>query len=227
MKPFHLIIEPGAPFVIPLHPIHLDGMLAYCIGSRWDVTDQCDIHERLKQCLAYDEDLGVFKASAMRMLVTPEAGVTIGSIQRVDDLRNKLTAERFDSRQKTLVLNGGPTKKRLTQRKTYYSPFVHFSGVGHVDQVVSLLRYHLPGLGVDARTSAAGEIRNIRALPGEFNYTEQGRAVRNLPIQVAERFGLSDPEPVALHPPYYNQASVMGFAPDRVNIKAFHDYQQR
>ncbi len=224
MTPFHLILEPGTPFVIPHDAVQLDALLYYCIGSRWDIDDPAGVIERMKDYLAFDDDVGVFKASAMTLLVTPDEGVSLGSIQRADDLRNKLTRDLFDTKVKSVVINGGPTKKRLTQRQTYFAPFIHFQGVGDGEAIRQLLMNHLPGIGTDARTASSGEIVNARVLPGEFSYIEGDKALRRLPLGYGQTHGLKNPEPVSLVPPYYQKAQMLGFAPDRVMVKPLSQY---
>ena len=224
MKPFHLILEPGTPFVIPNDAIQLDALLYYCVGSRWDISEPTAVIERMKDYLEFDEVLGVFKASAMTMLVTPDEGVSLGSIQRADDLRNKLTREIFAAKNKSIVLAGGPTKKRLTQRQNYFSPYVHFQGVGDGEAIRQLLMQHLPGIGTDARTASSGEIVSARVIPGDFSYTDNGKALRRLPLNYGQQFGLKNPEPVGLVPPYYHKEQVQGFAPDRIIVKALSHY---
>lgn len=226
MKPFHLLIEPGTPFVIPPYAIHLDGLLSYCIGSRWNVNDAGLVIERMKQVIEFDAELGVFKASAMTMVVSADVGVTVGSIQRADDLRNKLTRDLMDTKLKSIVVNGGPTKKRLTVRQTHYAPFVHFSGVGDAEAVRDLLLNHLPGIGADARTSAGGELQSIKIIEGQFTYAKNGKPLRNLPLSCGSQYGLQDPEPVGLIPPYYECTKVAGFTPDRVMIKTIKNFAE-
>lgn len=224
MTPFHLIIEPGTPFVIPNDAIQLDALLYYCIGSRWDISEPAAVIECMREYLAFDEEIGVFKASAMTMLVTPEEGVSLGSIQRVDDLRNKLTREIFAAKNKSIVLAGGPTKKRLTQRQSYFAPYLHFHGVGDGGAIRQLLMQHLPGIGTDARTASSGEFISARVIPGDFSYVEDGKALRRLPLKYGQQLGLKNPEPVCLTPPYYHKEQVLGFAPDRIIVKSLSHY---
>jgi hypothetical protein len=222
LEPFSLILEMGTPFCMPDHPIHLDGLVAYCIGSRWDMSKYDDINEKMKEFIEFDDDLGVFKASVMTMLVTEDIGITTGGIHRPDGLKDKFISEHV-SHKKAIITNGGPTKRRFTRRATYFSPFVKFRGVGDGQVIANLMMNHLPGIGSDARTSGAGEIVGIRVIPeDDFTLVTNGLPVRNMPVSNTWEVGIAEsPYPVRLIPPYKLSKEILGFGPERVCVELF------
>lgn len=221
-EPFTLILEMGTPFCMPDNAIHLDALVAYCVGSRWDISAADGVEEKIKEFIEFDEEYGVFKASAMTMLVTEDIGVTTGGIHRPDNLRNKMTSDLFQHK-KSIVLNGGPTKRRYTRRGTYFCPFVKFSGVGDSGAISKLLENHLPGIGSDARTSGGGEIIGIRALKEEsFEYLKGDLPTRNIPASLNIKIESKEvPYPVRLRPPYMTSKEVNGFKAERVCVELF------
>jgi CRISPR type IV-associated protein Csf3 len=223
MTPFTLMLHIGTPFCVPNKAIHLDGLLWYCLGARFGLSDSGLLKEKMKSLLAFDDELGVFCGSSMIMVATPEKGVVACGTNRVDDLRSKL--ERGGvleiGKKKSIVVNGGPTKKRLKSRDAYYASIVAFHAIGKPESVKSLLENLLPGIGIDARTGSFGEVRAVDVITHDDNrrwkqHKDQSPA-RNLPLSA----GIDWPESqIVLTPPYWRDAATPGFAADRIVIES-------
>lgn len=224
--PFTLLIETATPFAIGVHAVNLDAILYACIGARWNLSDPDAIHNRLKQYLAFDDAAGVYKASSMMMVATPDRGVNVISTQRPDNIRSNMAPDLYTSKKKVINIIGGPYKRRLTSRESYSAPFVAFHVVGSSDEIVALLENHMCGIGVDATTAAFGEPISFQVYHKDSVTwdSSNGMAMRPLPESLGNTLGVEgNVRPLALTPPYHSVALEAGYSPKRINIKIFDD----
>ena len=159
-------------------------------------------------------------------LVTASDGINAKTASRIDYLSpEKLTTnDQVIIKNKRLVVNGGPTKKRLTQRKAISVPYVAFHGVGDADRCAKYLRYYLQGLGEDSQTSGGGEIGEIDVLrhkdESQWYKTDDGCVARNLPSEFCEQKNLKGVEqPIVISPPYFSKRKVMGYCVERIQVR--------
>lgn len=221
-RPFTLLIEMGTPIAIGAHAIHLDSLLWFSIGARFNKSDNDFLNRELEKCLSLDDKHGVFKCSAMMLVATAEHGVCVAENVRVD-----MASEHFYKnspavqwRIKRAVLTGGPMKKRLEVREAYSTPYVAFHAVGNPERCQKLLCWNLPGIGKDARTGGGGEIVDVTVLDNSSTtnwLTDGTQYVRSIPVTGVAEMNQAVGN-VPLRPPYYSRPKVRGYLPRRVNV---------
>lgn len=225
-EPFTLICRVATPIVVPRYAIHLDALLWYCVGVHTNSSDSVVLKSKLDQLLKFSEDSQTYCASSMIGLVTPSNGVAAKTVSRVDYLSpEKLTtSEQVFIKNKRLIVVGGPTKKRLTQRQAITVPYVAFHGVGDAGKCAQYLSYYLQGLGEDSQTSGGGEITQIDVIRHDddckWYKTDDDYVARNLPSEFCKKMGLEGVEqPVVVSPPYYSKRKVMGYCVERIQVE--------
>jgi CRISPR type IV-associated protein Csf3 len=228
-RPFTLLIKIGTPLVVPSHSIHLDALLWWCVGAHYDPQTADACHEHLRKILMFDTS-GVYQASSMVMIATPEQGVSLMDVTRAD----RLTPEKLSTSggvnitKKRLVVVGGPTKKRLTNYPAHTTPYVAFHAVGDAVRCKQLLLSYLPGIGTDSRTASNGDILDIQILNTEHEnaWCEDlnGNPARNLPAAFAKEKGMElVTEFVKLKPSYKTNPSFAGVSSERIKIQSIYE----
>jgi len=226
-KPFTLLMKMATPIAMPRHAVHLDALLWSAIGAKYNLEDPGSMHERLSAILDQDQKTGIYKCSAMQCLITPEQGIVQRDMARTDVVHESLNSDYLSTKRKSIVMVGGPTKKRLTPYKTFFAPYVAFHGVGDAMQCAHLIRYYLRGIGKDSMTSGMGEIESIDIL--DCNDQQEwailnGMPARNLPEDLAIELKIQKQgEPVSTLPPYWSAAPVSGVRADRLIVRALSE----
>ncbi|MEY8199889.1 MAG: hypothetical protein RPS47_11665 [Colwellia sp.] len=231
-SPFTLLIEIGAPLVVPAHPVHLDALLWYCVGAHTHSSCKNELNTFIKEkCLEFSDEIGTFCASAMIMVATEGQGVSTASAVRVDHLHpgKLMRSQGVDfGKKKSILVIGGPFKKRMNVRAAHSVPYIAFHGVGDGERCASLMRYYLTGVGVDSSTSASGEIRSIDVLKHDDDsrwlLSPRNELRRTIPAKNARKIDITDTEtPGNTSPPYFNAATMRSTvqAP-RIIIETIH-----
>lgn len=223
MRPYRVIMKAVSPVVISGIAPSLDGIL-YEALSQALATDSPDIiRTRLREIVLFNEALGVFHASSLTLAITPEQGVGAASSTRCDCLSyEKLSSSMFNPRTHRgrftpLMLQGGPTKKRLTSRPAYTAPWYTFDFFGVRDAVLRLLTTAFVGVGYDVFSAANGAFSDIRIIPldGDKSIDVNGMAMRPVPVTAGLR-GRSGVSPLV--PPYFGGAREAVVFPESVRI---------
>lgn len=222
-KPIRLLLKVLSPVVVTAFSPSLDGVLFEALRQRMPDKSDDTIIEKLKTILEFNEEFGVFHASAMRFGITAKNGLTTFEYRRGDYLHEgKRSSTMFlpngKGRYKDIVVTGGPTKKRMTIRPAYCAPYAVFDALGCPKAILDLLTHAFVGLGYDAQNAGMGafDVENIEviSLDDDVSLIEDGRAKRLLPHGAAS--GLMAKSP--LMPPYYSDVKHVCSAPDRITV---------
>jgi CRISPR type IV-associated protein Csf3 len=183
MGPFELQIELRSPLILPNYPLSLDGLLY------WALRDHM-AHDQAMQALdglLASQD-GCFKASSMAFVRTPWQDVTAKVVAYgvcIDFEDNDLFVS--NERRRSIVTNGGPFRKRQSRWDAYLAPAVAFHGVGNAEEIATLIRWSVAGLGKN-HPRGAGQIGSVSVVDCEADLSwrdEEGRLARTLPVHLA------------------------------------------
>lgn len=219
-QPFRVLLRLRTPIVMTDYAPTLDGML-YSAMQKHAGDDPLLAHEELRKALAFNEELGVYHASSLWFGLEMTQGLTMSRYVRVDVLNNKLDSRMFAARKvagrfSTINLNGGPTKRRLTDRPAYCAPAAVFFGCGDPDLVREYLDYYRPGVGYDADCGGMGayDLIELTEMADDLSlYCRDGSPNRPLPSE-------SGIHSAVMTPPYYEQSrSVAALLPSRVRAE--------
>lgn len=195
LVPFELVFETGSPVILNQYPLHFDGLLSN-ICYKHTGCPQEGI-EMLRELLLWNEEHGLYHASAMAFGVNSTQGVIashrhyVGSMKTGKQLRDDLISptalnKNGDGSYRKLIVAGGPERNRLRKYAAYHSPYLVFHGVGDIRSVEPLIRFYCSRLGVNAN-SGAGTVRSFSIREIEHDYSffdETGELARNVPIQM-------------------------------------------
>ncbi|EDT2962809.1 hypothetical protein EL09_15175 [Salmonella enterica subsp. enterica] len=228
MQPYRVIMKGISPVVISGIAPSLDGILYEALSQVLATESSVTILTRLREILLFNKESGVFHASSLTFAITPEHGVNAVSSIRCDCLRDeKLSSSMFNPRVRggrfiPLMLKGGPTKRRLTSRPAYASPYYAFDFVGVRESVLHLLTMTFVGIGYDVFSAANGEFADVHIIPldADSSIAVQGAAMRPVPVQ-SKLQGLNGFSP--LIPPYFGGERTMVTYPEPVRIRLLSD----
>lgn len=222
--PFRVLLRLLSPVVITEFSPTLDGILFEAVRQRSPMKSDQEVIEALKDILAFDDDYGVFHSSSLRFGVTPQQSLVAQSYCRTDYLHEgKRSSSMFSSngakgRYTSIVVAGGPTKKRMNVRPAYAAPFALFDVFGDAKAVAALLKNTFVGIGYDAQNAGMGhfdtETVEIIPLDEDVSLVESGQAKRPLPAGIACGLNVM----ANLIPPYYTGQRVACNAPERIVI---------
>lgn len=223
--PFRMVMTLRTQVVLTDFAPTLDAVLFEALKQQRPEQDTASLLDTMRQYLQFNEELGVFHASAMVFGLTPDQGLLASTYVRTDrHTPEKLSKDmilpngRKDKYAK-IYLDGGPTKRRLREMPAYSAPYAVFDAVGDAWAIKQLLEYYVLGLGYDALNCRMGAFHNIVIMPLETDTSLvlQGKANRPLPA-TAGIDGLPGVSP--LTPPYYskNKQSIVGPARVRSNM---------
>lgn len=224
-KPCRVIMKSRTPVVISGIPPSLDGILYEAVSQAIGNNNPDDVLENLRSVLLFNDDLGVFHASSLRFGITPTQGISAATSVRCDYLsREKLSSSMFSPKERggkfsQILLDGGPTKKRLTSRPAYSAPFMSFDFLGDADAVERLLTLAHVGVGYDFFSAGNGEFGDVRIIPLEedSSISVADDAVRPVPVSSGMK-GIQGVSPLV--PPYFcgEKTSVVYPEPIRVSL---------
>jgi len=227
MKPIRLVIKTGTPVVLTEFAPSLDAIVFEAL-TQMTLLGRDEILERMKQFLKWNDELGVFHASAMRFVISPEIGVTRQVYVRTDSQRDLFLSKYIlennsaGNGYKRILTAGGPYKTRLNRRPAYGSHFVCFDAVGDGPTLKRLLENAFVGVGYDAFSAGMGEIKSVEILDLTEDISIQcGNEIRrNVPqtkFKLPGAIGRVCETPV-LPPYYYAPMAQTCLAPERVAI---------
>ena len=216
-SPFRLVIKTVTPVILTEFAPSLDGVIYAAVEQ---MLPNKQIEERLefmKSILEFNDDLNVFHASALRLVVTPDAGILAKECYRADVIRNKLSSDLFKpngqaGKYKNILTAGGPMKTRMSMRYSYDSPMYVFEGVGDANKIKRLLLNAFVGIGYDCFNIGCGEIKEIDIieLNTDVSIHIDGKAKRNLPADFCSKQGITGRQAVSpLMPPYYIRSNAV------------------
>lgn len=192
MKPFELVFELGSNTSLRGSAIHFDGLLSNVCFRHTGSTDKA--LSMLDDLLLFDQEYGIYHASALAFGVTAEQSIVartrhyVGSMRHRDDLRDETLQPTWLSstgqeRYKKVYITGGPERLRLNKHQAYYSPYLVFHGVGDIARIERLVQFHCQRIGVNAN-SGSGTVKQmaIKEIDQDFSFIDaHGQVARNLP----------------------------------------------
>ncbi len=164
LKPFRLVMKTVTPVVITEYAPNLDGIIFASLEQVYPGAAHSTLVESMKDFLLFNDQLQCFHSSCLRFVVTPEQGLVARSYFRTDRLEDKLTSDLYatkNGKYPGLMIAGGPTKRRLSERSSYESAIYSFDGVGCAETIKRLLLTAFVGIGYDSFNVGNGEIIDI------------------------------------------------------------------
>lgn len=228
MSPFRLVLTSAAPVVLSDFAPTLDSLVYEAIKAQSPDLGEERIIEKMHSILKFNDEWGVFHASSLMFAVTPERGLVAKSYTRVDVFTegkrssSMLNIKKRNGKFTPLRLEGGPSKRRLTERPAYAAPYLSFDGVGDGRRVQSLLEFFVSGIGYDAMNCGMGAFSSVIYVPLQVDVSliADGAAQRPLPVASGAK-GL--PCQAVLVPPYYDKTKLTdAVAPERVRSMAIN-----
>ena len=192
MKPFQLVFELGSNLSLRDSAIHFDGLLSNICFRHTGCTETA--LAMLDDLLLFNDEYGIYHASAMAFGVTPEQSIVartrhyVGAMVNGKDLRDDIIlptkiGSRGKEQYRRVNVSGGPEKLRLNKYRAYYSACVVFHGVGDIARIERLTQFHCARIGVNAN-SGGGTINQmvIREIDQDYSFIDvHGQVARNLP----------------------------------------------
>lgn len=222
--PFRVLLKSCTPAVITAFAPTLDGLLFQALSMRWSSLPHEDLLSKLKEVLTFNDQYGVYHASSLIFGVTPDHGLVGKSYIRVDYQHPaKLSSNMFSpeisrGKFKPILLSGGPTKRRVSERCAYSAPYFSFDALGNPHLVEEYLGFYMLGVGYDCQNSGMGAYSDVMTIPLETDVSlvNNGHAMRPLPKEAAAE-GL--PSHMRLLPPYYQGDFFYSVSPENIRIK--------
>lgn len=192
-SPFRIKLRIATPVIVGQVPVHLDGLLAYCLYA-WHpdwTTEQ--INDDLAKTYLLRHDNRFFHGSSMAFGVTPSRWLSATTQTRVGRLRNEqlesdwFTPNGRGDRYVKIVTLGGPTKVRFNTRNAYAADWVVFDGVGDGQACAALIDHFVLGLGMEANSGGTGAIVEVSwsSLNEDHSLVCEGMPARSLPLSLA------------------------------------------
>ncbi len=225
-EPFRLVMSLKTPVVLTDYPPTLDALVFEALSQRSPLASREELLQEMSNYLLYNDQLGVFHASAMRFGVTMAVGLTVGSYVRADrhtpeKLSPAMFAPNGKGRYVKIKLKGGPTKRRLREMPAYQAPFAVFDGLGNPYLIKGLLDFFVLGLGYDAQNCQMGAFDNLIITPMQEDASLILLDKANRPLPVSSGIdGVPGLSP--LLPPYYSKVKMPIVAPQRVRSEMLH-----
>lgn len=225
MKPIRLVVSTGTPVVLTEFAPSLDAIV-YEALTQMTLQNRDEILSSMKSLLKWNDELGVFHASAMRFVISPELGLVRKMYVRTDAQKDLFLSQYMKGNNKKgdgyirIMTAGGPYKSRMNRRPAYSAPFVCFDAMGDGAALKRLLENAFVGVGYDAYSAGMGEIRCVEVLELEEDVSIQcGDEIRrNVPRYFRpEAIGRICETPV-LPPYYYSPLAQTSVVPERVSI---------
>ncbi|MGI2030017.1 hypothetical protein [Endozoicomonas acroporae] len=193
MKPFQLVFELGSNISLRDSAIHLDGLLSNVCFRHTGCLEKA--LSMLDDLLLFDQEHGIYHASALAFGVSPEQSIVarsrhyVGAMRSGRELRDDLilptqTTRAGKEQYRKITVAGGPEKLRLNKYQAYYSPYVVFHGVGDIARIDRLVQFHCCRIGVNAN-SGGGAINQmaIKEIQQDYSFIDvHGQVARNLPL---------------------------------------------
>ncbi len=198
MIPFEIEMELLTPVILPAFPMHLDGLCWWALHQH---VREDQIDSALADILARD-DQGVFKASAMKFVVSPTKALTSHDVTYADCWRWEKNGLIPTGRKTKIVIDGGPYRRRLQAWRSVHADRVLFTGVGHPAAIADLISHSILGIGLNYRRGA-GRLGAItwRETETPFSmFDANGAPVRTLPSDSPLAV------PARARPPYHRGA---------------------
>lgn len=179
MISFEIQMELLSPVILPAFPMHLDGLCWWALHQH---VSEDKIEGALENMLARDEQ-GVFKASALKFVVSPTKTLTKHTESYSDCWRWEQSGLITMGRKAKIVTGGGPYRRRMQDWHSVHADMVSFTGEGHPAAIVDLISHSILGIGLNYRRGA-GRLGAItwRELEAPFSmFDATGAPVRSLP----------------------------------------------
>lgn len=225
-KNYRVIIKTGTPIVLTQFAPSFDALI-YEAMEQNSLLNQDQILEEMKSIIKWNEELGIFHASAMRFIVNEQHAVTRKNYVRATTQKDLFRSENFKPNGKrgysAIQTEGGAFKKRLTERLSYSAIAVCFDVVCDQLSVKRLLNNAFIGVGYDAFSSGSGQITSIEFLEMEEDVSIMlnGQARCNIPCSKVTLTSMTAMTPIL--PPYYcKDKSVNAYVPPRFDTLPEH-----
>ena len=207
MKPLEIQIATHTAIELGPHPLHLDGLLYWCIFNH--VQDQDQALSLLDTLLAKRD--GIYCASALAFIRTPLQGVTAASNAYPTCIDWREWSLPTDKR--SIMELGGPYRARLTKYQAWQSPAVVFHCVGDAKRIAQVL-HAIPGIGTNSN-HGSGEIRafDIAHCAQDQSWFCEGKLARILPAALAQDH-MATVINTRARPPYTTSPEQECFVPD-------------
>ncbi|ELP6119463.1 hypothetical protein QTV43_000608 [Vibrio vulnificus] len=222
-KNCRIIVKCGTPVVLAEFAPHFDAII-YEALSQMTSLDRDEILYRMKTIIKWNQYLGVFHASSARFGITTEQGLSVSNYTRVDTTHLGLfSSKNFrptslrKNAYKSVVVAGGPYKRRVTTRNAYVSPYMVFDCCCDPIVIRKLLKNAFVGVGYDSFRAGIGEIQEVIVQETEFDESifSKGKVRRNVPAAKVKCYeGRRTESPLA--PPYYLGEKIECKSPERI-----------
>lgn len=194
-SPFRIKLRVATPVIVGQVPVHLDGLLAYCLHAWHPEWTSERIREELEAKYLQRHRAGIFHASSLSFGVTPARWLSATTQTRVGRLRSEqLESDWFQpngrgGRYVNMVTAGGPTKARFQTRDAYAADWIVFDGVGDGHACAELIDFFVLGLGSEANSGGTGAIVEVICsdLDDDVSLVHEGAPARILPLDFANR----------------------------------------
>ncbi len=219
---FRLALPLKTPVVLTDFAPTLDALVYEALSQRSPAASREELLQEMRTYLQFNEQYGVFHASAMRFGLTLQRGLTAATYVRTDrHTPEKLSSEMFApngarGKYTRLQLAGGPTKNRLREMPAYSAPYAVFDGFGNPYAIKSLLEFFVLGIGYDAQNRQMGAFDDVHIAPDleeDSSLLLSDTANRPLPASSGVK-GVPGLSP--LLPPYYLPEKQSVVTPQRV-----------